>query len=84
MLVKILFVFTHSFKLQYIVKNRIHFNTARGRLLTGNIYLFAGRLAYNWGAGEGGGGGLIRGGRLLTEVYCMNQIVSLGQVHQSL
>ena len=29
---------------------------------------------------SGGGGG---GGRLLAEVYCMNRIVSSGQVHQS-
>ena len=75
MLVKILFVFTHCFKLQYIVKNRIHFNTARGRLLTGNIYLFTGRLAYNWGAGEGGGGSYKRGalinGGLLYEPNCL-------------
>ena len=30
--------------------------------------------------GGGGGGGR---GRLLAEVYCMNRIVSSGQVHQS-
>lgn len=46
-LIKILFEIIRCFKLQNIVKNRIHFNTARGGLLTRSICLFTERLAYN-------------------------------------
>ena len=49
------------------------------------MYVYVCRVYVYWPINNGalisgGGGGR---GRLLAEVYCMNQIVSSGQVHQS-
>ena len=57
-LIKVPFEFTRFFKLQKIVKNRIHFNTSYSGAYSRMYFLLKGK---NWGAYKRGEG-LLKGG----------------------